>query len=130
MRLLQRGKTGTLERMGLLYALFRRKPKGRNAVSFDDEGVVRTLTDGRTETVKWAELEKVWIMTTDEGPAEDVYWMLQGKFGGCAVPSEAEGMKELLERLQQLPGFKNQAVIQAMASTSNAEFVCWIRNAL
>jgi hypothetical protein len=115
--------------MGLFASLFRRSAKGRNAVSFDDEGVVRTLPDGRTERVSWGELEKVSILTTDEGPmADDVYWMLEGKTGGCAVPSEAEGMKELMARLQQLPGFKNQAVIQAMGSTTNAEFVCWSRS--
>jgi hypothetical protein len=56
-----------------------------------------------------------------------VYWLLRGKTGGCAVGSEAEGMDGLLERLQQLPGFDNEAVIRAMGSTENATFVCWRR---
>ena len=101
-------------------------------MAFDEEKVIRTLPDGRTEIVKWNELQEVGIVTTDEGPfAEDVYWMLKSASGGCAVPSEADGMKELLSRLQQLPGFKNEAVVQAMGSTNNATFVCWSRgNAL
>jgi hypothetical protein len=36
-------------------------------------------------------------------------------------------MKELLVRLQQLPGFDNGVVIKAMGSTGDARFVCWKR---
>ena len=36
-------------------------------------------------------------------------------------------MNELLSRLQQLPGFDNEAVIKAMGSTNNAKFLCWKR---
>jgi hypothetical protein len=68
-------------------------------------------------------------VTTDHGPfVDDVFWLLIGEDGkGCAVPSEAEGMKALLERLQRLPGFDNEAVIAAMGSTSNARFRVWKR---
>ena len=38
------------------------------------------------------------------------------------------GMKELLTRLQQLPGFDNGAVIKAMGSTKNDKFLCWKRS--
>jgi hypothetical protein len=31
----------------------------------------------------------------------DFFWILSGNDHGCAVPSESDGMKELLERLQQ-----------------------------
>ena len=95
-------------------------------VSFDDTVITRTLPDGKTETVRWDDLQEVGIITTDEGPvAEDVYWMLMGSGGGCAVSGGAKGMKELLARLQQLPGFDNAAVIKAMGSTSNNKFQCW-----
>jgi hypothetical protein len=97
-------------------------------VSFDDAAVTRWMPGGRTEHVRWDELEEVGIVTTDEGPwAEDVYWMLRAASGGCAVGSETVGMDALLERLQQLPGFNNEAVIRAMGSTENATFVCWRR---
>jgi len=36
-------------------------------------------------------------------------------------------MNELLVRLQQLPGFNNEAVIKAMGSTTHNKFVCWKR---
>lgn len=99
-----------------------------NIVRFDEKGVVRTMGDGRTESVLWDDLREVRIITTDEGPlTDDVFWLLVGDSGGCAVPSEADGAKDLMARLQQLPGFRNDMVIKAMASTSNAEFICWKR---
>ena len=104
------------------------KTMAKNTVSFDETGVVRVMGDGRTEAVRWDELREVRIVTTDQGPfADDVFWLLVGEEGGCAVPSEAEGAKELLERLQQLPGFRNEAAIEAMSCTKDAEFLCWRR---
>ncbi len=95
-----------------------------------DEDVARILQDGVVERVRWDDLEEVGILTTDEGPqCEDVYWLLLGADGksGCVVPQSIKGMNELLDRLQKLPGFNNQSVIEAMGSTSNAKFICWKR---
>lgn len=102
---------------------------GINRVEFDDEGVFRTMGDGREETVRWDQLVGIEIVTTDRGPfVDDVFWLLIGEDGtGCAVPSEAEGMQPLLKRLQELPGFDNDAVIAAMTSMSNARFHVWKR---
>lgn len=97
-------------------------------VTFDDVAVVRSMADGTRELVRWDDLEAVMILTTDEGPfVDDVFWLLKGRESGCAIPSEAEGMDALLHRLQALPGFDNEAVIMAMASTENATFLCWRR---
>ena len=93
---------------------------------FDDVKVTRTLRDGREETLLWSDLEEVALITTDEGPIMgDVFWTLLGTTSGCLVPCEADGTKELLVRLQRLPGFKNEVIVQAMGSTENAKFVCW-----
>jgi hypothetical protein len=117
--------------MGLSDVRERSRPEpGMDRVRFDGEEVTRWMADGRSEHVRWDELEEVGIITTDEGPfAEDVYWILvaRGGNGGCAVPSGAEGADALLARLQELPGFDNEVVIRAMASTENARFVCWRR---
>lgn len=102
---------------------------GTGAVSFDDERIVRHLADGRTETIRWDEIQRVSIVTTDDGPfVDDVFWVITGENGGCLVPSETQGTKELLSRLQLLPDFKNEAVITAMGSTARAEFICWQRS--
>jgi hypothetical protein len=116
----------------LLFAALRvfnlRLAPERDRVAFDDSVITRTLPDGKTETVRWDDLQEVGIVTTDEGPAvEDVYWMLLGRDGGCALSGGAQGMEGLLSRLQRLPGFDNEAVIKAMGSTTNDKFVCWKR---
>jgi hypothetical protein len=111
----------------LVVRLFNFRPSAKpDRVRFDDTVITRTLPDGKTETVQWNDLREVGILTTDEGPVgEDVFWMLLGASGGCAIPSGAQGMKELLTRLQQLPEFDNEAVIKAMGTTTNGKFVCW-----
>ncbi|MEM4989514.1 hypothetical protein V8G57_19160 [Collimonas sp. H4R21] len=130
--------------MNFLFRLFKKKPAppvvplGKrpessivpqlNVVEFNDEQVTRTTADGIRETLLWSELQEISIITTDGGPyVDDVFWELRGTSHGCLVPSEAEGIKELLSKLQELPGFNNEAVIQAMGSTDNARFLCWQR---
>ena len=95
-------------------------------VSFDDKLVRCHRPGGTAEQVSWDELTAVEILTTDAGPFVcDVFFVLHGNDRGCVVPQEAEGCNELLERLQKLPGFNNQAVIDAMCCTSNARFPAW-----
>jgi hypothetical protein len=119
--------------VALLLLAFRifnfRRTVTSDRVHFDDATITSTFASGgETETVRWDDLQEVGIVTTDEGPtAEDVFWILLGANGRCAVPGGADGMKELLVQLQQLPGFDNGAVIRAMGSTANARFVCWKR---
>jgi hypothetical protein len=120
--------------MSLFSRIFRRKGQSKRladeeTVTFDDVAVVRTMRDGTEERLLWSDLCEVSIVTTEEGPfADDVFWLLVGTTGGCAVPSNAVGAAALLERLQELPGFDNETVIKAMGSTGNAEFVCWQRD--
>ena len=104
------------------------EPERRTVVRLSDTEVVCERPDGKVEQVGWAELEKVELVTTGDGPfAPDVFWVLHGTGGGCAIPQGATGEKELLERLQGLPGFDNGAVIEAMGSTSDRRFLCWQR---
>jgi hypothetical protein len=99
----------------------------RATVTFDDDAVTCRRPDGLVETVRWADLQIVYIQATDGGPYDDVFWVLGGGDKGCVVHGEAEGMNVLLERLQRLPGFDSNAVIQAMSCTDNQAFVCWKR---
>lgn len=108
---------------------FRRTVKTAH-VLFDNLRITNASANGETQSVRWEDLQEVGILTTDQGPGvEDVYWILLGTEGRCTVPGGAEGMNEMLIRLQQLPGFNNGAVIQAMGSTTNNKFVCWKRHA-
>ena len=104
----------------------RRDPESRFVVRMTETEVVCERPDGKTERVAWSDLQSVEVITTDDGPfAPDVYWVLIGSSGGCAVPQGATGDRELLEKLQALPDFDNENFIRAMGSTDHARFPCW-----
>jgi hypothetical protein len=110
-----------------LRALFRRVPE---SVRFDEHAVVRTMRNGRTETVRWATLQSVSIVTTSDGPwGDDFFFVLEDAAGGCAMPQLAQGTDALLARLQELPGFDNEVFLAAVGCTDDARFVCWRRDA-
>jgi hypothetical protein len=99
-------------------------------VRLSDTEVVCERPDGKIERVGWPDLQTVEVITTGDGPfAPDVFWVLHGAGSGCAVPQGATGESTLLERLQALPGFDNNALIAAMSSTSERRFLCWQRTA-
>lgn len=105
-------------------------PEAQWTVTITDEGVSCTRPDGVTGSVAWDDLRVVVIETNDEGPfMMDVFWLLAGVDGGCVVPQGATGGAALLERLQALPGFDNDAFIQAMGCTENQRFICWRKDA-
>jgi hypothetical protein len=86
------------------------------------------MRDNRlVESVDWARLTRVAVHTSDEGPfQEDFYWLLVQEDGkGAAVPQTWEGSARLLEALQKLPGFDNQAFVSACTSVQPALFECW-----
>ena len=116
-----------------IFGFFRRREtRIRDHVTFSGEAVTRTRPDGVVEMIRWDDLQEVAVLTTDEGPwLEDVFFLLiaSDPTSGCAVPQSSDGSKQLLERLQQLPNFDNEALIEAMGSTTNGKFVCWKRQA-
>lgn len=99
-------------------------------VTLSDREISCTRPNGKVETLKWDDLELVAIETTDEGPfATDVFWYLAGETSGCVIPLGATGEDVLLTRLQALPDFDNEKLIQAMTSASNQRFILWVRRA-
>jgi hypothetical protein len=101
--------------------------RGEEAVQVTDDGVSRTLADGTIESVAWDELDSVRVMTTPEGPAaEDVFFVLEAGDHGCVVP-QGSAPDGFLPRLQALPGFDNEKLIEAMSTAEEAEFACWQR---
>jgi hypothetical protein len=102
------------------------KEPPRFTVAFDDQAIVSSGEDRDDETIAWAELTEVVILNEDAFPVGSQYWLLAGRDGkGAAISSEAEGMQALLAAMQErLPGFDNEAVIQAMGSLDGA-FRVW-----
>jgi len=101
-------------------------PESLFVIQMNDLEVSCHRPDGSIECVRWDDLQKVSVLTTSDGPlVTDVFWLLHGEQGGCAIPQGATGDSELLERLQRLPGFDNKTFIDAMGSTEEAMFTCW-----
>jgi hypothetical protein len=101
---------------------------GRETVQVDSNGVRCIVGEGLQEQVRWSDIARVRIATTNGGPsAEDVFFLLEAADGtGCCVTHGAAVRTGLLEALQtHLPSVDDEAVIQAMGSTSNSMFVIW-----
>lgn len=106
------------------------KPRLSEEFFLDESGLRREISDGTVESVKWDELKKITIVTTDQGPyVEDVFFVLEAEKGGTIVSQEWACKISLLERLAEFPGFDNEAVIRAMGCTDNNSFLCWQRAA-
>lgn len=104
------------------------QPEASYRVAVDDATVICTTPRGEMNTVAFAELERVVIRTTDEGPiAPDVFWMLTGAGRTCVVPQGATGEEALIDRFGNLPGFRFEAMIAATSCAENQEFECWKR---
>jgi hypothetical protein len=71
------------------------------------------------------DLVEIRIETTDLGPLfEDAEWVFRFADGSeVREPNGSIGVH--LPRLQQLPGFDNDAVIEAMSCVDNRTFVVW-----
>ena len=95
-------------------------------VDITEDAVSCSCPDGRRQSTRWEELRRVELVTTDTGPfLTDVFWVLHGPNSVCVIPQGATGERELLRRLQELPGFRHEVVIDAMSCVANRAFLCW-----
>ncbi|MBL9078085.1 MAG: hypothetical protein JNL08_11310 [Planctomycetes bacterium] len=103
-------------------------PEASIVVADTDGAITATYPDGRQLAVAWQDLTSVEVHTDDSGPwGADVWWVLRDATQACIFPAGAHGEPELLPKLQSLPGFANDELIRAMASTEPAAFLCWRR---
>jgi hypothetical protein len=98
-------------------------------VTFDDSGISAAYPGGEVQWMAWPEVEQISIETNDTGPwGADVWWVLTGTGRRSTYPGGATGEQEALtEFRKRFPQFNEEAFIQAMCCTSNAQFVCWKR---
>jgi hypothetical protein len=101
-----------------------------DVLTVTDTEVRRTRPDGTDESVAWADLTEVLVVTTDEGAfGNDLILLLLGTgASGVAVPADTDGYPALLQRLLRLPGFDRPAYDVASGSTANATFPVWRRS--
>lgn len=96
-------------------------------VQVNDEEIIIEYENGNEESYLFEDLKKATIITTDEGPfLDDVFWLMMFKII-VMIPQGVQGEDKLLERMQKLPGFDNEAVIEAMTCSENDAFHVWDR---
>lgn len=94
--------------------------------SFPDDGIKGEGWDDFDGQVRYADVRRITIVTTDQGPfLPDFFWVFETAGHRYFVEQEDPLSQLLLVHLQKLPGFDNEAVIQASSSMHNAEFLVW-----
>lgn len=103
-----------------------KSPYAAVKVWFDDQQAWVQWPSKEPESIKWDAIIGIAIETNDQGPfVEDVYWLLASKEKVISYPSEATGSEEMLKRLQEIPTFNNERLIEAMTCTDNQTFILW-----
>ena len=86
--------------------------------------------EGKEVEIKYSDLVRVFIGTTDQGPyIPDSFWVLMPSDGReVIIETDDPNAMVLLGALQKaLPGFDNGAIIKAMASTDYNTFTVYER---
>lgn len=119
--------------MGLFDKLFRKQEARKQVEDF----YKITLTDGfvkvehpkrKTEQINWNDIDKIAIITTDEGPfLPDVWLILTGKDSGCSMPQGAPGYDEVFDIISNYEGFNFEEYLKSVSCTDNAGFEVWTR---
>lgn len=74
-------------------------------------------------------LQRITIVTNDQGPLrEDVFWKFEHPDGNFYFPAATDRGESMLGFFQNLKGFDNERVIEAMGCAENKAFVVWDRN--
>jgi hypothetical protein len=103
-------------------------------LSLSDDGITRVhgsrMRKMTEEKVRWAELERVELLTREVGPEkQDMVFVLYGTgTSGVAIAgpvADRHGLPALLAA--RLPGFRQDRVDEARAATQQASFVLWER---
>lgn len=96
----------------------------------DELGARRVLADGREERVDWDELTEVEVVTARRGPHGSyggVVVLAGDDVRGCLVPLDRLGETRLVEKLQLLPGFEVDRLVDALGRRAPSRTSVWVR---
>ena len=100
------------------------------AVLVDDDRVERHLADGRRESVAWADVVEVEVITTDVGVHREdgaLIVLAVDAVRGCIVPSRLAAEHGVIDRLGRLPGFEHRRLAEALELAPPSRTPCWTR---
>lgn len=85
----------------------------------------RISAEGSEASLAWADLQEVRIVSQPAATlSEGVRFELSDATTTLCIP-RPEATQDFIDRLQELPGFDTEALIEAIGSSLDAEFVCW-----
>jgi hypothetical protein len=116
--------------MGIFSKLFKKEkfknPEEYYIVTISNASVKVEHPERKTENIKWASIEEIKLVNTDEGPiSPDIWLVLLGKESMCLIPHGAEGFDEVYDIISKYPDFSFENFGKSMTCTDNAEFVLW-----
>lgn len=83
-----------------------------------------TDPQNHVQQMNLAEIKGIAIQTDESGPAgSDVTWFISDGNSTISFPMGARGEDEALKAFQQIDGFDNEQLINAMGSTKSNVFV-------
>lgn len=101
-------------------------PLAKWSVRLEGDHIITSDGVGNSHTLPTAELQKVVVQTDDSGPwgADVLYFLFSSETEPAGVfPIEAQGCQEFVEWLSIGPGYRDEELASAMASTDVAKFV-------
>lgn len=105
-------------------------PTDKGEVILTNETIgVRNTTSGEIIEMRWDEISRITIVTTDQGPfVEDVFFVFEGKGPAMIVSHEDAVRLKLNDALDQhLIGIDYEQAIEAMTCTENNSFIIFER---
>lgn len=106
-----------------------KNPEDAYLVTITDEYVKVEHPRRATESIRWEEINEIWLINTDDGPLlPDVFLALVGEKGGCLIPQGAKGFDEVYDIISKYNGFNFENVIKSMTCADNQRFILWERN--
>jgi hypothetical protein len=94
-------------------------------VEISQDEIASDYQNRRIGSVTWTEIERVWYVTTSDGPIIPDEWIVfEGCQSPCWVSTEATGFDELWKLLDsRFPGFDFKPI--ALGGTEDAKYLCW-----
>jgi hypothetical protein len=94
-----------------------------------EDGIACEHRRRKRESIRWEDVNRIWYVTTSEGPRLPDEWiLLEGDPGGCSFPTEVPEIGRFWEELaRRFTGFDYGPVTRG--TLESARHLCWERSA-
>jgi hypothetical protein len=111
-------------------SLDRRRSVRQVRVGHDADGIRMYSGEVVLASITWDDLDEIALFTNATGPGgDDLVWLFANvtRSSIIMVPGACPGFPALLKVLQEMPGFDNVLLLEALGSVGLDRFVVWRR---